>query len=216
VLRIFHGTEKNKKTVILVTHDMGAVRQYCDTAIMIENGVIVKKGKPDTIAQAYQKLFAMEAAAANKEMVEKAIIQKEDRWGSGRLMVNKSAIIVNEDEILLTVTYKAKSEIDAPILGFTIYDSAGTNIVEGNTQRSRVKTKSMKPDEEVTIKWQIPNIFKDDTYKVTLASCDQSAVDFYDWFNNANSFSIDKGNPTAGIISPNLKVQFNKNGRDHE
>ncbi len=41
------------KTVILVTHDMSAVRRYCNKAIMIDNGKVVDEGDPDDVADSY-------------------------------------------------------------------------------------------------------------------------------------------------------------------
>lgn len=51
--RSLHG----KQTVILVTHSMENVRQFCDRAILIENGKIVMDADPDTVADAYLKLW---------------------------------------------------------------------------------------------------------------------------------------------------------------
>lgn len=48
-----HGNQ----TVILVTHDMGSVRRFCDRAILIENGEIAADGCPDDIAIAYENLW---------------------------------------------------------------------------------------------------------------------------------------------------------------
>ncbi len=48
---------KGKQTVIIVTHDMENIRRFCDRAILIEKGKIIKDGKPDEIADAYLKLF---------------------------------------------------------------------------------------------------------------------------------------------------------------
>lgn len=41
------------KTVILVTHDMGAVKKYCNKAILIKNGEIVVDGNKDDVANRY-------------------------------------------------------------------------------------------------------------------------------------------------------------------
>lgn len=48
-----HGNQ----TVILVTHSMDNVKKFCDRAIMIEGGKIVCEGKPEKVAEAYEKLF---------------------------------------------------------------------------------------------------------------------------------------------------------------
>ncbi|MBQ3409977.1 ABC transporter ATP-binding protein [Candidatus Saccharibacteria bacterium] len=51
--RSLHG----KQTVVLVTHSMDNVREFCDRAILIENGEIIENGKPDKVADAYMKLW---------------------------------------------------------------------------------------------------------------------------------------------------------------
>ncbi len=48
-----HGNQ----TVILVTHSMDNVKKFCDRAIMIECGKIACEGKPEKVAEAYEKLF---------------------------------------------------------------------------------------------------------------------------------------------------------------
>ncbi len=57
----FADLKQNGKTVILVTHDMGAVERYCNKAIMIEKGKIVKKGSNLKVAEAYRSLFMNES-----------------------------------------------------------------------------------------------------------------------------------------------------------
>lgn len=54
----FNNLKKQNQTVILVTHSMDNVRKYCDRAILIENGKIVKDGNPNKIADAYTKLWS--------------------------------------------------------------------------------------------------------------------------------------------------------------
>ncbi len=47
-----------QQTVILVTHSMGNVREFCDRAILIENGQIMTEGDPETVAKAYEGLWS--------------------------------------------------------------------------------------------------------------------------------------------------------------
>jgi ABC-type polysaccharide/polyol phosphate transport system ATPase subunit len=52
---IFNKYKEQKKTVILVTHDMGAVQRYCSRAIFLNEGKIVKDGKPEEVVEEYTK-----------------------------------------------------------------------------------------------------------------------------------------------------------------
>ena len=49
----FMERKKSGKTTILVTHDMGAVKKYCNKAILIEDGYIKAKGEPRDVANQY-------------------------------------------------------------------------------------------------------------------------------------------------------------------
>ena len=49
----FKQIKKQKKTVILVTHDMASVRRFCNKAIMLESGKIVASGDPNEVANLY-------------------------------------------------------------------------------------------------------------------------------------------------------------------
>jgi ABC-2 type transport system ATP-binding protein len=45
--------KEDGKTVVLVTHSMAAVRNYCNKAILIHNGKIIIDGAPDDVASEY-------------------------------------------------------------------------------------------------------------------------------------------------------------------
>lgn len=53
----FASLDKNQ-TVILVTHSMENVREFCDRAILIDQGKIIEEGDPEVVADAYLKLFS--------------------------------------------------------------------------------------------------------------------------------------------------------------
>lgn len=49
----FQERKKSGKTTILVTHDMGAVKKYCNKAVLIENGIVKVIGNPENVANQY-------------------------------------------------------------------------------------------------------------------------------------------------------------------
>ena len=52
----FHRLKAAGKTIVFVTHDMGAVERFCDRAMLIERGEIIALGEPHAIARAYNEL----------------------------------------------------------------------------------------------------------------------------------------------------------------
>jgi ABC-type microcin C transport system duplicated ATPase subunit YejF len=65
--QVFRDIKKQGKTVIFVTHDMGAVQEFCDRALMIKDGNIVDIGKPRDIALSYE-LENINAAAQRHQV----------------------------------------------------------------------------------------------------------------------------------------------------
>lgn len=53
----FKTLKDNKKTVILVTHSMSAVRDFCNKAIIIEKGKVQFEGPAEEAAKKYLELF---------------------------------------------------------------------------------------------------------------------------------------------------------------
>jgi ABC-type polysaccharide/polyol phosphate transport system ATPase subunit len=44
------------KTIVLVSHDLGAIAQHCDRALLLENGVTRAIGAPDDVIDAYHRV----------------------------------------------------------------------------------------------------------------------------------------------------------------
>lgn len=65
--KIFREIKKSGKTVIFVTHDMGAVQKFCDRAMMIQDSKILMIGRPREVALRYEMANAAPTATASVE-----------------------------------------------------------------------------------------------------------------------------------------------------
>jgi ABC-type polysaccharide/polyol phosphate transport system ATPase subunit len=72
---VFRGLKDAGKTILFVTHDMGAVRRFCDRAVLLENGVVQIIGEPQRVGDQYVELnFGREAG--------EIVAGQEERYGS--------------------------------------------------------------------------------------------------------------------------------------
>jgi ABC-type polysaccharide/polyol phosphate transport system ATPase subunit len=53
---VFQGLKDAGKTILFVTHDMGAVQRFCDRALLIERGDVRIIGEPDRVAAHYVEM----------------------------------------------------------------------------------------------------------------------------------------------------------------
>jgi ABC-2 type transport system ATP-binding protein len=67
----FARIRESGTTVILVTHDMSAVRRFCNRALLLEKGRVVEVGDPEQIGERYLELnFSAEARAVETRLRE--------------------------------------------------------------------------------------------------------------------------------------------------
>ncbi len=53
----YFASQQGKRTIVLVTHSMESVKQYCTRAMLIKDGVVDTIGEPEKVAKAYSALF---------------------------------------------------------------------------------------------------------------------------------------------------------------
>jgi ABC-type polysaccharide/polyol phosphate transport system ATPase subunit len=66
----FGRIRRSGTTVLLVTHDMGAVDRFCDRAMLLEHGEIVEIGEPAAVGQRYLRVNFEEQARYAAEVAE--------------------------------------------------------------------------------------------------------------------------------------------------
>ncbi len=193
----FMSLKREKKTVILVTHDMGAVRQYCDRAIMIEQGVIAEEGTPEKVAAAYQQLFAkeMENQHDNENI-------RGERWGSGEVRVTKTQTKTTPSTVTISTEYQANASVENAIFGISIYSPANIGLIDANTYQLNRRTGKIKKGATIKLVWELPNIFTNGKYRVSAGCTSSSFHQVYDQVADAGNFRISTDAPTGGIIFP--------------
>jgi ABC-type multidrug transport system ATPase subunit len=50
---VFHALQDNGTTILFVTHDMGAVKRFCDRAMLLERGEMKMIGEPEAVGDQY-------------------------------------------------------------------------------------------------------------------------------------------------------------------
>jgi ABC-2 type transport system ATP-binding protein len=64
---------KGAKAVVLVTHDMDWVREYCNRAILLEKGRVILEGGPDAVTALHLERQAAEAERRQQESLAKGL-----------------------------------------------------------------------------------------------------------------------------------------------
>ena len=116
----FNELKTNKKTVVIVTHDMSAVERFCTRAMVIEKGRIKLIGRPIEVANEYRR--------------ENMPVQVTAEGGLRKKNADSIKLSVNETADSAIVTFDIQSIIpkEEYYVGLTIYKN-DSNIGEINS-----------------------------------------------------------------------------------
>jgi ABC-2 type transport system ATP-binding protein len=196
----FKELKRNKKTVVFVSHDMNAVREYCDRAALIDDSKLVEVGIPDLIANKYTRLFTPADGAPNGT-------NTGSRWGDGSIKYDSVKIEKTDDHIILLASATAKQHIEEPVFGFTIRDSMGNPILGTNSYIVKHATGRIKKDAHIKIQWKIPEVFSNGRHDVDITIIGQDRVTNHDWWESAVQFHIEKKASTPYRVSPVIDLR---------
>ncbi|HER9787334.1 TPA: ABC transporter ATP-binding protein [Streptococcus pyogenes] len=113
----FMERKDSGKTTILVTHDMGAVKKYCNRAVLIEDGLVKAYGEPLDVANQYSVDNTETAEdAMNAEKISVSDIAKDLKVS----LISNPRITPN-DTITFEVSYEVLKD-DFTYIAFSLTD----------------------------------------------------------------------------------------------
>ncbi len=112
---IFQSYKEREKTVILVSHQMTAIQELCDRAMLLEGGRIERIGDPEECARRYSELAVAGKPSREEHFADKIYhpVEIVDLW-IGDLQGDTSPIVEPSESIRLHAVVETKEEIENP------------------------------------------------------------------------------------------------------
>lgn len=203
----FRSLKKNKKTVVFVSHDMNAVKEYCDRAVLIEKSKLVLEGDPNDVGTAYTRMFAEKNTDLDLSSIKK-------RWGSSVIKYEdpKSINVIssNDKDVSINLSAVAQGSCDEAIFGFVIKDAEGNQLLGTNSKLQKQTFKNLKVGDKYKVVWTFPNVLNTGTYTVDIAISSQDYSEVYDWWENSLAINVTRGEDNSYPIHPSISVDIKK------
>ena len=196
------------KTVVFVSHDMNAVREYCDRAVLIDKSEIIVEGNVGKVASSYTRMF-MEDESLAKSDTDARI--KKNRWGTKDMVYSKVEVIPKKitqdtETIEIRLPYTVKKDIEKPVLGFSVKNTAGTVMFGTNTKLAGAKPIVLKSGQKAEVVWRVPNILNDGDYVIDVAASNSDETQHYDWWEDAKTITVYREQHTTYAVEPKISV----------
>ena len=179
----FAELRKRKCTVILVTHDMGAVQRFCTKAMMIDKGKIVKIGNTAEVAGEYQLLNNRLASKKNKNK------DKDSKFGEEAI---DTEISMNNtgDNLIFNIDFKAKTLIEDGVVTVMMNNANGEAVYRWASDDDGSKGLIIREGETLNLKLELENIFPDGEFSIQLGVKKLDRSRNYALFNEALKFNL--------------------------
>jgi ABC-type molybdate transport system ATPase subunit len=229
ISRIRH-LKRSGKTILFVTHDLQALTQFCDRAILLDYGKKVADGNPDEVAHHYRSLvFERERRKAGAGeawiqvsedeslMLVQTIPYVHNRFGEGRaeilgiILITHAGKVVSEiragERLRLLVSARFHESIENPIIGVTVRDRLGSEVTATNSSYEGVTIPPVGPGDVMTVGFDltVPHL-RPGSYSLSPAVASGNIWEhtIEDWIDNAYIFNI----VDTGLVYGLMKWEF--------
>lgn len=171
----FHSLKEEDKTIILVSHSMTTVEQFCDRALLIEQGEIKYIGSSERAAELYEQMFRAEEVAKLKAHGENAfmdpiVIKSVEVHQNG----NKVTDVKAKKPFELILKIESKMDYSHVNFGFNIKNHDKVLLISSDTDQISQDSISLRKGKVVTATFTIQNILTNGVYTVSVGVADSS------------------------------------------
>ncbi|MBI2595557.1 ABC transporter ATP-binding protein [Candidatus Daviesbacteria bacterium] len=190
-LSLFGEFKKRGITIIIVSHQINLIEQFCQRLILVEKGKIEAMGNPRDVIPVY---FSSVSQGQVKDLINKKGNVK--RFGSGEVRIEKVEILDDSNKVVTTFEtgknykirfrFKKNKDIDILNIGIGVYKTTGEYCFGLNTQYDHFKVTS-KNSFELLLK-NIP--LNAGEYYYNVVCFGQLETKPYDWVGPSGRFVV--------------------------
>ncbi|QMV71852.1 ABC transporter ATP-binding protein [Comamonas piscis] len=209
-------------SLLIVSHDRGAIQSLCSRALLLEKGLVIKDGKPEEVMDYYNALIA-ERETATVKLTRLADGRVQTTSGTGEARVHAIALfnahgeasecIHVGEQVQLKVTIDLASDLPDLVFGYMIKDRLGQAVFGTNTHHLKLDLKSLQKGSQFTLIFSFAANLGVGSYAIStalhLASTHMAAN--FEWKDLALVFNVINVNHTQFIgvnwIPPQVECQ---------
>ena len=200
----FKSLKKSDTTIVFVTHDMSAVRYFCDQVVLIEEGVVAHAGSANDVADEYLKLFNKSSEGLKK--LSNIPTKKMKRWGNGLLKIKTADVNLSGDDLQVEITLASGDEpVDEYVLGYKFVDAEGKSVAEGdtlNTTNGENIFLSIDANKKTKLVFTTPNILGNGKFTLSAGVRTGDGLTYYDMWDEILEFEQNRPRVHYPVVIP--------------
>ncbi len=201
---VFNDLRDRGRTIIFVTHDMGALQRFCHRALLLERGDPVYLGEPHEVSDRYLELnFGRDPGAIG--------VAEGGQAGDGEARVAEVWLESEDGERLSSVPQHQRVTLNArtlfmvdvtdPAASVFVYNEEHRAVVVATTWMENERTGHFGAGEEVVFSFTFDNVLAPGRYSPVIELAHRgSGLDVIDRFEGSFSFVVTGPAALGGVV----------------
>jgi ABC-type polysaccharide/polyol phosphate transport system ATPase subunit len=207
---VFYRLKDEGKTILLVTHDMGAVQRFCHRAMLIEQGDLITIGDPAAVASHYLAInFRREeaAATAGDDAVDPADLREGDdsasiveAWIEDEHEARRGTFAHGE-QMRLRARVQVHESLSDPIFSIVILNEKEDPVFAASSMIDQPDTGSYVDGQIVEVVLDLENAFAPGRYSISVTVAHKgTGTDVIDRAHRLASFLVASPRAAGGLV----------------
>jgi lipopolysaccharide transport system ATP-binding protein len=188
-------------TLLIVSHDKGAVQGICDRAILLNHGRLAMEGPPEAVMDYYNAMLAERGNQnVRQEIADDGKVKTIS--GTGEATILDATLLDESGEpievvdvgqsVCLRIRVQIHQAIPELVLGYMIKDRLGQPIFGTNTHHLQQQTANAQPGETIEYLLRFDANLGEGSYSVAVAlhTADTHVANNYEWRDRAIVFNV--------------------------
>ena len=165
----FNRYKREGKTIVLVSHNLGSLEEYCDRVLLLNHGAIVADGPATEVTGIYQRMVADHALAAERDLTTEVVhgdpnrtADAGDRIHCRRALLNASGQNTRRFDtgtpLTMDMELLVHRDIGDFVCGMAIRRADGLLVAGTNTLMDKVSIPRHLPGDKVSVRYTINSL----------------------------------------------------------
>jgi len=188
-------------TLLLVSHDKGAIQSICDRALLLNGGQLAMEGEPEVVMDYYNALLADRGDyRVQQKKQEDGKTQTVSGTGEARFVDialldehgQRLEVVAVGQPIMLRIRFQTEAALPEVVLGYQIKDRLGQVIFGTNTAYLDQPLHDLEAGETVEYRFSFRAALGEGTYAISVAlhTSDTHVLHNYEWQDLALVFTV--------------------------
>jgi lipopolysaccharide transport system ATP-binding protein len=200
--RLIRQFRDEGRSLLFVSHDPGAVKTYCDHAVLLDKGILIRSGQPADTLDYYNAMIAAKERELEIRVSEGAPGRRQTQSGTQEAVLGRFDVLGENGKSVRAVPCGAtvrivceinfRSPVSAPTVGFMIRDRLGSEVFGTSTFYLGLKTRTYAAGECMEVAFTTRLNLGPGNYSCTIAV--HAGADHregnYDWRDNLIALSV--------------------------